>query len=450
MNVSDVVRQARDTGVELVEFLFVDNSGTIRGKSTHVDHLAGRMESGIGLTPAMMAMNLLDQLQPIPEMGPVGEVRLMPDPASFRVLPYSPKLASMMCDQLNLDHQPWAACPRSFLKRIIAKAESLGICVIAAYEDEFFLARREENGQYLPFDEALCFSSIAMDLAAPVILDICEALKNQGIKPEQYYPELGHGQHELSISPTNLLAAADNQVRMRETVRAIARRHGLVASFAPKPFPDQAGNGAHIHISLWDLERQKNLLWDPRDRYKLSPLGYHFVAGILRHLPGLVALTCASVNSYRRLKPSSWSSAYTVFGTDNREAAVRIASTFWGSEEKSMNMELKCSDSSSNPYIAIGALVAAGLDGIINEWHPGEGIDVDPATLTDDERQRLGIRRLPSNLSEALDAMEADPFFCQTLGDLLFRSYIAVKRSEAAAFGEQDDEFELRHHFLKF
>jgi glutamine synthetase len=450
MNVSDIVRQAQEAGVELVEFLMVDNGGTIRGKLTHVDHLRGRMQGGIGLTPAMMAMNMLDQLQPIPEMGPVGEIRLIPDPDSFRILPYNPKLASMMCDQLSLDHKPWEACPRSFLKRIISEAESMGIRVIATYEDEFTLARPGENGQYLPIDEALCFSSIAMDLAAPVILDICEALKAQGIQPEQYYPELGHGQHELSISPTNLLTAADNQVRMRETVRAVARRHGLVASFAPKPFSNQAGNGAHIHISLWDLDGQKNLLWDPEDPYKLSPLGYQFAAGILRHLPGLVALTCASVNSYRRLNPRSWSSAYTAFGPDNREAAVRIASTFWGNEEKSMNMELKCSDSSANPYLAMGALVAAGLDGIRNGWHPGQGVEVDPATLSDDERDRLGIRRLPSSLSEALDAMEADPFLRETLGDLLFRSYTAVKRSEAAAFAEQDEEFELRHHFLKF
>jgi len=450
LNIGEVVSKAEQAGVELIEFLFVDNGGTIRGKLTHVDHLKGRMVGGIGLTPAMMAMNMLDQLQPIPEMGPVGEVRLVPDPKSFRVLPYSPKVASMMCNQISLSHEPWEACPRSFLQSVIDQAQDMGIHIMATYEDEFTLAKPDGNGGFLPIDEALCFSSIAMEVGNPVILDMMSALKAQDIQPEQYYPELGHGQHELSISPTDLLTAADNQVRYRETVRAVAKQHGLVASFAPKPFPDQAGNGAHIHFSLWDDKWQENLLWDPNDRYKLSEMGYQFAAGILRHLRGLVGITCASVNSYRRLNPRSWSSAYTAFGPDNREAAVRIASTFWGNEEKSMNMELKSSDSSANPYLAMGALVAAGLDGIRNGWHPGNGVEVDPATLSDEEREELGIVRLPSSLAEAIDAMEADSFFHATLGDLLFRSYTTVKRSEHAAFSEQDTAYELKHHFFKF
>ncbi|WDL98601.1 glutamine synthetase family protein [Alicyclobacillus sp. ALC3] len=450
MDIEDVVRQAEEAGVELIEFLFVDHAGTIRGKLTHVDHLRSRMTGGIGLTPAMMAMNMLDQLQPIPEMGPVGEVRLIPDPDSFRVLPYSPGVGSMMCDLISLSHEPWEACPRSFLKSVVRQAEQMGIGVMSTYEDEFTLAKLDENGQYVPIDEALCFSSIAMDVGNPVILDIMRALKAQGIQPEQYYPELGHGQHELSISPTDLLTAADNQVRYRETVRAVAKQHGMIASFAPKPFANEAGNGAHIHFSLWDKEGKQNLFWDPADRYKLSKTGYQFAAGILRHLPGLVALTCASVNSYRRLNPRSWSSAYTAFGPDNREAAVRIASTFWGNEEKSMNMELKSSDSSANPYLALGAVVAAGLEGIRNDWHPGGTLEVDPASLTEQERAAMGVVRLPSTLAEAVDNLEADHFFDQLLGDLRIRSYKAVKRSEHAAFAEADTEFELKHHFYKF
>ncbi|MCL6452869.1 MAG: glutamine synthetase family protein [Alicyclobacillus sp.] len=450
MQTEDVTRQAQNAGVELVEFLYVDNGGTIRGKLTHADHLASRMQGGIGLTTAMMAMNMLDQLQSVPDMGPVGEVRLMPDPDSFRVLPYQPQVASMMCDLLSLDRAPWAACPRSFLKSVVAQAESLGIRVMTTYEDEFTLARTAEDGSYVPIDTSLCFSSIGMEAGNAVAIDIMRALKAQGIEPEQYYPELGHGQHELSIAPTHPLAAADNQVRYRETVRAVAKQHGLVASFAPKPFADQAGNGAHIHFSLWSRDGSKNLLWDPTDRYKLSELGYQFAAGILRHLRGLVALTCASVNSYRRLNPRSWSSAYTVFGPDNREAAVRIASPFWGNEERSMNMELKASDASANPYLAIGAVVAAGLDGIVHGWHPGSAVEVDPDTLSEADRQRLGIVRLPASLTEALDALEADPFFRELLGDLRLRSYLAVKRSEAAAFAERDTAFELQHHFYKF
>lgn len=450
MNSEEVVRQAQQAGVELVEFLFVDNSGTIRGKLTHVDHLAGRMVGGIGLTPAMMAMNLLDQLQPVPEMGPVGEVRLMPDPDSFRILPYQPRVASMMCDLLALDHAPWGACPRSFLKSVVKQAATMGLQVRTTYEDEFTLAQADGEGTYHPMDETLCFSSIAMDAGNPIILDIVSALKAQGIQPEQYYPELGHGQHELSISPTDPLTAADNQVRYRETVRAVAKRHGLVASFAPKPFADEAGNGAHIHFSLWDESGQKNLFWDFSDPHHLSELGYQFAAGILHHLPGLVALTCPSVNSYRRLRPQSWSSAFTAFGPDNREAAVRIASIFWGNEEKSINMELKASDSSANPYLAIGAVIAAGLDGIRQAWHPTATVEVDPAALTEEQRERLHIQRLPGSLAEALDVLETDSFFREALSDLRLRSFMAVKRSEQAAFAQAEDAFEFKHHFYKF
>lgn len=448
--IEDVVTETEAKSLQQIRFLYVDNGGTIRGKVIYKDHLRGRMTGGIGLTPAMQAMNMLDQLQDIPEMGPVGEVRLIPDPDSFRVLPYLPSVGEMMCDMIGLNHEPWAACPRTYLKRVIQKATDVGLSVMATYEDEFTLAYESDDGVHIPIDRAVCFSSSAMDIGTPVIADIMEALAAQGIIPEQYYPELGHGQHELSISPTDLLTAADNQVRYRDTVRAVAAAHGMVASFAPKPFVDQAGNGAHIHFSLWTEDWSKNLMWDADDKYHVSDLGYRFAAGILDHLPGLVGVTCASVNSYRRLNPSSWSSAYTSFGPDNREAAVRIASTFWGNEEKSMNMELKASDSTANPYLALAALVDAGLDGVARKLPPATPILVDPSSLSDEDRERLHIHRLPSNLDGAMDALELDPFFRASMGDLLFRSYTTVKRSEARTFAAEDTAFELKHHFSKF
>jgi glutamine synthetase len=450
MDIDEVVSKAEEEGIELVAFLYVDYAGIIRGKLTHSDHLKSRMIGGIGLTSAMLAMNMLDQLQAIPGMSAVGEVRLVPDPNTFRILPYQPKVGVMMCDQIDLNHRPWAACPRSFLKSIVQTAEEMGICVIAAYEDEFTLARETENGRFVPIDDSLCFSTAGMAAGMPVIVDAVRALKAQEMEPEQYYPELGHGQHELSISPADLLTAADNQVRFRETVKAIAAKHGMFASFAPKPFADQAGNGGHIHFSLWDKEKKKNLLWDPKDPNELSETGYQFTAGLLKHLPGLVGLTCPSVNSYRRLQPGAWSSAYVTFGKDNREASVRITSTFWGNEENSMNIELKASDSSANPYLALGCMVAAGLDGIRNRLVAGKTVDVDPGNLTDKEREKLGIQRLPLSLLEAVTHMESDPFFAEAMGDVLFRSYKQVKLSEHAAFAKKDVEFELIHHFKKY
>jgi len=450
VTIDEVVREAELKGLQQIRFLYVDNGGTIRGKVSSLAKLRGHMVGGIGLTPAMQAMNMMDQLQPVPGLGPVGEIRLVPDPDSFRILPYASRTGAMMCDMVSLDHSPWALCPRSFLKKMASQALGLGFRIVATYEDEFTLARVLADGNFEPLDDTLCFSSVAMTEAHAIVADIMDALEAQGIQPEQYYPELGHGQHELSVSPCDILTAADNQVRYRETVRAIAHAHGLVASFAPKPWVNEAGNGAHIHFSVWDDSMTHNLFWDVDDPYHLSRLGYHMAAGVLHHLPALVGITCASVNSYRRLNPRSWSSAYTAFGPDNREASVRIASTFWGNEEGSINLELKSSDSSANPYLAMGGLLAAGLDGIRYQLEPPAIVSVDPAELSEEERKLNHIVRLPESLSDAMDQLEGDSTLRDALGDPLYQAYLAVKRSEVAHFSGQDIGYELKHHFRKF
>ncbi len=450
MNAEQVVNACHAAGVRLVRFLYCDNGCTIRGKLAPIDHLASKMESGIGLTVAMQAMNMLDQLQPVEGMGPVGEIRLVPDPESFVILPYAPHSAAMMADMVTLDRRPWGACPRSFLKRMIAQAAEQGITVQATFENEFSLFRPTEDGGYEPIDTGLCFSSISMAAGQDVIDDIVAAFAAQNISVDAYYPELGHGQHEMPIRHGPALRAADNQIWFRETVRNVARNHGLIASLAPKPMPDQAGNGCHIHWSLWDLEGKRNLLYDPQDRYKLSPMGYQFIAGVLTHLPGLLALTTPSYNSFRRLQPHFWSSAYTAWGPDNREASVRIASSQWSDEEGSVNMELKASDPSNNPYLALGGLIAAGLDGIARQLDPGEPALIDPGNFSEEERLARGIHRYPTSQAEALDALERDEVLMAALGPELARSYLTVKRSEYEAFAAQDVDFEIQHHIYKF
>lgn len=450
MNKDQVLSACAHAGVRLVRFLYCDSGCTIRGKLVPMDRLSGRMDSGQGLTVAMQAMNMLDQLQPVERMGPVGEIRLVPDPSSFVILPYAPHSAAMMCDMLTLDRQPWGACPRSFLKRMIARATALGITVQSSLENEFTLFREEAPGQYAPLDTDLCFSSIAMTKAADVVDAMVAAFEQQGIPVDAYYPELGHGQHELPLRHTDALRAADNQIWFRETVRNVARQYGLLASFAPKPMPTQAGNGCHIHWSLWDLNGERNLLYSAEDPYNISKLGYAFIAGVLAHLPGLLALTAPSFNSYRRLQPHFWSSAYTAWGPDNREASVRIASGAWGSEETSVNVELKASDPSNNPYLALGGLIAAGLDGVARGLQPGDPVLIDPGNWSEQERLARGIRRYPTTLDEALDALQRDQVLMEALGAELSTPYLAVKRSEFNAFSAEDLEFEIKHHIAKF
>jgi glutamine synthetase len=279
------------------------------------------------------------------------------------------------------------------------------------------------------------------------------ALEDQGIRVEQYYAELGHGQEELSVGHQPVVRAADTQVLVRDTIRAVADRFGLVASLAPKPWPDQAGNGAHIHFSLWSSggpARGENVLHDPAGRFGLSETAERFIAGVLEHLPGLLGLTAPSFNSYQRLLPQHWSSAFTCWGPDNREASVRVPSTFWGLEAPSTNLELKPVDASCNPYLAFGGLIAAGMDGLERGLSPPEPVLVDPATLSDADRESNRVRRYPTTLDEALTALAADEVLMGALGDPLSRSYLAVRRSEWEVYSAADEDFQYRSHFLKY
>lgn len=449
MKPEDVVQAAQAANLRLIRFLYCDNGGVIRGKLTHIEGLERRFKGGIGLTVAMQAFNILDHLVPFEGMGPVGEVRLMPDPDSFRILPYERSSGVMLSDLLTLDGKPWEACPRSFLKRMITRAAQHGLMIQTAMENEFILCR-EQDGKMASADESLCFSSIGMHDMGLVINDMIAAFEGMGIQVDIYHPEYGPGQHEITIHRADALITADLQILYRDTVRSVARDHGLFASFAPKPFPDLPGNGCHIHCSLWDPDGKTNLMWSENDPYHISELGYHFMAGILAHLPALIGLTCPSFNSYRRIKPHMWASAFTGWGPDNREAAVRVASPFWGQEVNSTNFELKASDPSNNPYLALGGVIAAGLDGVSRKLDPGEPLLVDPCDMSQEDLERRHIHPLPTTLADAIDNLSRDEVLVEALGPLLCQSYLAVKRSEINAFSAENVDFELKHHFYIF
>ena len=456
--IAKVAAQAQADEISLVRFLYADHGGIIRGKAASAEVLPARMVTGIGHTVAMMAMSMLDHLQPVAGLGPVGEVRIMPDPATFVTLPYAPGAAAMVADLVQPDGEPWDACARTYLKQAIAELAWHGYAAAAAFEPEFTLGRREASpdggpDRLVPVDDSLCYSATGFHQAHDYAVELQRALQAQGMRVENYYPELGHGQQEMSVRHAGALNAADNHVLYRETVRGIAFRRGMWASLAPKPIADQAGNGCHLHLSLREMgpdgQPGEPVFYDATDRYRLSETGYHFIGGLLAHLPALVALTCGSVNSYRRLAPQMWSSAYTVYGMDNREAAVRICSPMRDDPAGSVNLELKPADSSGNPYLALGACIYAGLDGIRRKLDPGEAVNVDPATLTDAERAAAGAHRLPASLAEALDALQADDLLMESLGDLRRRAYLAVKRSEVAAFDGADPAYECFEHFTK-
>ncbi len=449
MTPDEIVALAQERGVQLVRFLYCDNGGVIRGKATHVGSLARRMEAGIGLVKGMQSFTSLDTLAPDGTYGPVGEIRLIPDPDTFAILPYAPRSAHMFANMIELDHTPWALDPRWFLQRMVAMAASAHLAFDAAFENEFYLAMRTDSG-FTPVDHSLCFSAIGMDSTEDVIQDIIAALTEQGLTVELSHPELGWGQQELSIRHADALRAADQQLAYRQTVRGVAARHGLIASLAPKPFADQAGSGAHCHWSIWDADHSTNRLADDSSPDGLSPLARHAIGGVLAHLPGLLAMTTPSVNSFRRLQPHYWSSAYAAWGIENREAAVRVPTRYWDDPAASTNLELKSSDASANPYISLGGIMAAAMDGIARHLDPGQPVDQDPGNLSDAERERRGIARFPLTAAEALDELERDEVLMTAMGAPLGTEYLKVRRAEAAAYAEHDDAFELEQHFFRY
>ncbi|WP_308163966.1 glutamine synthetase family protein [Nonomuraea sediminis] len=438
-NVRRILERAELEGIELIRFLYADHGGVIRGKAASRSRLAERLGTGIGHTVAMMAMNMLDQLQEVEHMGPVGEVRIVPDPATYVPLPHAPGAAAMLSDLRLQDGSPWEACSRTFLKDAVTALAAEGYTLMAAFEPEFTLGRRLPDpaggpDRLVPLDDSLCYANAGFDIAHDYTMKLIRALETMGLRVEHYHPELGPGQQELSVRHAPALRAADNHVLYRETVRGVAMRMSMWASLAPKPLADQAGNGAHLHLSLWNDTR--NLFEEG------SQVRDWFIGGLLAHLPALTALTCGSVNSFRRLGPRMWASAYAVYGPDNREAAVRICSPLGETGEP--NLELKPSDSSANPYLSLGAVIHAGLDGVRRKLDPGDPVDVDPDT-------RPGqYPPLPRSLEQALDALEADEMLMEALGPLRRSAYLAVKRSEAAAFAAKDPSYELFHHMRVF
>jgi glutamine synthetase len=319
---------------------------------------------------------------------------------------------------------------RGFLKKALADLErETGLTIAAASEHEFLL-----SGNDLPW--IVPFSVEQMRVVAPFTADVTRALLAANVGLETVEPEYGVCQYEISCRPAVGIAAADRAVIAREVIREAARRRGFRASFTPKPTPTSVGNGAHVHFSLVD-GKGANRTFDAKQPATLSRLAQHFTAGVVRYMPEFCALVAPSPVSYLRLGPHHWSCGYAAFGVQNREATVRACpSPDARTSAEAFNLEIRPPDATASPYMVLGALVRAGLEGIRQKLPLPAILDRDPADYSDSERAKLGVRTLPSSLGEALDLMAKSDVVSGWLPDLMRESYVAVKRKEIEMFAE--------------
>lgn len=423
---------------ELVTFLTTDLVGITRGRSFMPEALDGYLARGCGWVPANMALTPFDLIAEKNPWGSAGDLRLMPDPASrMRLENLGPTpLHTYFADITALDGSPWECCPRTLLKTAVAALErETGLTPIAAFEHEFQIL----GAGWAP---APAFSLAAQRRADPFGPHLMSLLKEAGIEPEMFLPEYGTDQFEVTCRPATALIAADRAVALRLIVKELADRQGWRASFAPKTTPGGVGNGVHIHLSFLDAEGRP-ATYDSTRAGGLSEAAGRFAAGVVRHMPGLLALTAPSPLSYLRLVPHHWSAAYACLGLRNREAALRICPIpeLPGTDPaKAANFEFRATDATANPYLALAALLFAGLDGLRGGLAQLPLVNTDPSEMEEAERARLGVHRLPTDLPAALDAFRADAAVQSWLPPALRDCLVAVKEKELSLVADLTPE----------
>ncbi|HWL71653.1 MAG TPA: glutamine synthetase family protein [Geminicoccus sp.] len=424
----------------LASIVTTDLAAITRGRPVTHDRLDRIAQTGVGWVPANLCLTAFNVIADPNPWGSTGDLRIIPDlQARFSTdRTGAPTLFDMvMGDLTELDGTPWSCCPRSQLKAALAALqEATGLRVQAAFEQELQLA---------PADPATppghAFSFGALRAADPFAPRLMAAMEQAGIEPEMVLAEYGPHQFEVIHAPADALAAADRAVAIREIAREVALHLGRRASFTPKPERGGVGNGVHIHFSFLD-EAGRPAMHDAAGPGGLSAVALAFLAGVLRHLPALTALTAASVPSYYRLAPHNWSASYTWLGERDREATLRICPTvrIAGRDiARQFNVEYRAADATANPYLALAALVRAGLAGITERLAPPPVVSGDPALMDEAECHRLGLRRLPLSLEAALAALEADATVTDWFGSAMIESYMAVKRAEIARLDGRDE-----------
>lgn len=427
-----------ERGVVGVATTYVDTSGITRTKAVPLARLPHAARWGIGMSPVFDAFLTDDSIAAGRYAGgPIGDLRLHPDLDRLVVLDQQPGWAWAPADRYQQDGLPHPRDARSFARHAVDALAGVGFTAKAAFEVEWAIGTAGGDG-FSPAVSGPAYGFTRLIEQSDYLRDILVALDRQGVTVEQIHPEYSSGQFELSVAPEDPVGAADTLVLVKETVRAASLRHGLRASFSPKMVAGGAGNGGHVHLSIWRDGR--NVFAGGDGPFGLQADAVAFAAGILQRLPALLAIGAPSPASYLRLIPQHWAGAYQAWGLENRETALRVVQGARGSEGNAANLEVKAFDLAANAYLVVAALLHAGLAGIAAGATLPEPIDVDPASLSEQDRADRGILPLPSSVEEAVVAFEADDALTSAFG-LEFAATVAdVRRGEVARFDGADDD----------
>lgn len=431
-----VLRSAQENDVKFIRLWFTDILGNLKGFAITVAELEGAMQKGMSFDGSAVAgFARRDE----------SDMVAMPDPTTFSILPWRPRqnaVARMFCDILRPMGEPFEGDPRHVLKLALGRAAELGFEFQVGPELEHFYLKSAEDPT--PLDVGGYFDlTTPLDTASDLRRDTVLSLEEMGIPVEYSHHEVANSQHEIDLRHTDALTMADTVMTYRQVVKEVAMSRGVYATFMPKPFEDQNGNGMHVNMSL--SKGEENIFFDSSAEYKLSRVAQKFIAGLLWHAPEIACVCNQWVNSYKRLVPGFEAPAFTTWAPVNRSDLIRIPAYRPG-KESSVRIEFRQPDPACNPYLAFASMLTAGLEGIINDYPVVEPTDMDVNEMTEDERKNKGIRPLPGSLYEALQIAERSDLLRLALGDHTFESLIQNKRIEWNRYRSVVTDYELKRY----
>lgn len=435
----DIMQLVEEEDVEFIRLQFTDMFGSLKNVAITKSQLEKALDN-----QCMFDGSSIEGFVRIEE----SDMYLHPDLDTFCIFPWRPqqgKVARIICDVYRSNGEPFEGDPRYLLKKEIARAKQLGYCFDVGPECEFFLFHTDDNGQptTISHEKAGYFDLGPIDLGENARRDMVLTLEDMGFEIEASHHEVAPAQHEIDFKYDEALATADNIMTFKLAVKTIAKRHGLFASFMPKPKYGINGSGMHINMSL--SKDGKNIFDDPEGELGLSKEAYYFIGGLMKHVKGMAAITNPLVNSYKRLVPGYEAPIYIAWSATNRSPLIRIPA----SRGAGTRIELRCPDPAANPYLTLAVCLAAGLDGIENQIAPPKEVRENVFEMRLSQKEKLGIESLPSDLSEAVDELEKDEYIKGVLGEHITQKYVEAKRAEWANYRAQVTGWELDEYLYK-